>query len=95
MNHTLGCLLLAEITGRTPITLWGENSLFRGGGQDAFALYWAPVSTATIADATLAARSWRSSAIYISTAPTERGLSECALAAGRRATSAAGMSRWG
>ena len=41
VSHVLGCLLLAEITGRTPVTYWGRNSLFRdGSGQDAFRLYF-------------------------------------------------------
>jgi protein O-GlcNAc transferase len=49
VNHVLGCLLLAEITGRTPVTYWGRNSLFRdGAGQDAFRLYFEPLSDFTL-----------------------------------------------
>src|SRR5438105_9423414 len=46
MNHVFGSLLLAEITGRTPVTHWGSNSLFRDEtGSDAFRLYFEPVSS--------------------------------------------------
>src|SRR5262249_51162770 len=49
VNHVLGSLLLAEITGRTPVTHWGRNSLFRdGSGQDAFRLYFEPPSPLTL-----------------------------------------------
>jgi hypothetical protein len=48
-THALGCLLLAEVTGRTPVIHWGENSLFGGGaGGEAFRRYFAPVNTITI-----------------------------------------------
>jgi hypothetical protein len=51
MNHVLGCLLLAEITGRIPVTYWGRNSLYRDGtGADAFGLYFEPISPFTIRD---------------------------------------------
>ena len=54
VSHVLGCLLLAEITGRIPVTHWGRNSLFRdGSGQDAFRLYFEPLSAFTL-DAILA-----------------------------------------
>ena len=43
--HVLGSLLLAEVTGRIPVTWWGGASLFRDGGdRDAFQLYFQPVS---------------------------------------------------
>jgi protein O-GlcNAc transferase len=49
VSHVLGCLLLAEITGRIPVTHWGRNSLFRdGSAQDAFRLYFEPLSTFTL-----------------------------------------------
>lgn len=45
VDHLLGQLLLAEITGRTPVVHWGRNSLFGpGDGSDAFRLYFEPVS---------------------------------------------------
>ena len=45
MNHVFGCLLLAEITGRTPVTHWGKNSLYGDGTDiDAFQLYFEPLS---------------------------------------------------
>jgi protein O-GlcNAc transferase len=51
VSQVLGNLLLAEITGRTPVTHWGKNSLFGdGSGKDAFTLYFKPVSTVTLSD---------------------------------------------
>lgn len=51
VDHVLGCLLLAEITGRTPVTHWGANSLFRDEpGKDAFRYYFEPVSNLAAAD---------------------------------------------
>lgn len=45
VDHLLGQLLLAEITGRTPVVHWGRNSLFGpGDGSDALRLYFEPVS---------------------------------------------------
>ncbi|MCR2600326.1 hypothetical protein NSP09_24715, partial [Salmonella enterica] len=41
VSQVLGSLLLAEITGRTPVTHWGRNSLFNdGSNRDSFALYF-------------------------------------------------------
>jgi protein O-GlcNAc transferase len=49
--HVLGSLLLAEVTGRTPVTWWGRASLFRDGGdRDAFQLYFQPVSNLALMD---------------------------------------------
>lgn len=49
VSHVLGCLLLAEIIGRVPVTHWGRNSLFGdGSGQDAFRLYFEPLSAFTL-----------------------------------------------
>jgi protein O-GlcNAc transferase len=48
MDHVVGQLLLAELTGRTPVVHWGVNTLF--GASDvanAFELYFRPVSGAT------------------------------------------------
>jgi protein O-GlcNAc transferase len=51
MNHIFGCLLLAEITGRVPVTHWGLNSLFTDGtDSDAFRLYFEPVTHFSVAD---------------------------------------------
>jgi protein O-GlcNAc transferase len=45
VNHVLGCLLLAEITGRIPVTYWGSNSLYSTEANgDAFQSYFEPVS---------------------------------------------------
>jgi hypothetical protein len=51
VSHVLGGLLLAEVTGRTPVVHWGRNSLFGdGSGGDAFRLYFQPVSEVTVED---------------------------------------------
>lgn len=51
VNHVVGQLLLAELTGRTPVVHWGSNSLFWDGTTaNAFEAYFAPVSAATAAD---------------------------------------------
>ncbi|MBI1205462.1 MAG: hypothetical protein GC182_23410 [Rhodopseudomonas sp.] len=51
VSQVLGSLLLAEITGRIPVTHWGKNSLFGDGtDRDAFRLYFKPVSDVTLAD---------------------------------------------
>jgi len=53
VNHVLACLLLAEITGRIPLTHWGGNSLFGdGSGRDAFQVYFEPVSAVALGDLT-------------------------------------------
>ncbi len=45
VTHVLGGLLLAELTGRTPVTLWGKNSLYSDGAVlDAFKYYFEPIS---------------------------------------------------
>jgi hypothetical protein len=45
MAHVLGSLLLAEITGRTPLVYWGSESLFGDKSErDAFTHYFEPVS---------------------------------------------------
>src|SRR5437762_3271404 len=49
MSHVFGCLLLAEITGRIPVTHWGGKSLFTDGSADAFQCYFKPVSAAGFA----------------------------------------------
>ncbi len=51
VNHVLGALLLAEVTGRIPVTHWGDNSLFTdGSGRDAFPFYFEPVSRLAVDD---------------------------------------------
>jgi hypothetical protein len=46
----LGSLLLAEITGRTPLVHWGANSLFSNGRDEAFSQFFEPVSALTLSD---------------------------------------------
>lgn len=51
VDQVLGNLLLAEMTGRTPIIHWGRNSLFgTDPEQDAWRLYFDPVSPHSIDD---------------------------------------------
>lgn len=45
VDHVLGNLLLAEMTGRTPVIHWGRNSLFNPDrDRDAWGLFFEPVS---------------------------------------------------
>jgi len=45
VSSVLGALLLAEITGRIPVTHWGANSLFgEDSASDAFGHYFEPLS---------------------------------------------------
>lgn len=51
LDHVLGGLLLCEISGRTPVTHWGGNSLFSADpGKDAFREYFEPLSPFSIDD---------------------------------------------
>lgn len=51
IDHTLGHLLLAEMTGRVPVIHWGRNSLFGlDPEKDAFAHFFEPVSGLVIDD---------------------------------------------
>lgn len=51
VSHVLGCLLLAELSGRIPLTHWGNNSRFTDGAvQDAFEYYFEPVSEYSLED---------------------------------------------
>lgn len=51
VSQVLGSLLLAEATGRIPVTHWGSNSLFGDGStRDAFRLYFRPVSNLGLDD---------------------------------------------
>jgi protein O-GlcNAc transferase len=51
VSHVVGCLLLAEITQRIPITSWGNRSLYNdGSSNDAFRQYFNPVSIFRIED---------------------------------------------
>jgi hypothetical protein len=58
MDHVAGQLLLAELTGRTPLVHWGSNSLFKTDGVDnAFEQFFQPVSHASIDHVAAAAES--------------------------------------
>jgi hypothetical protein len=47
--QVLGSLLLAEITGRTPVVYWGSDSRFSDKSErDAFSHYFAPVSATSL-----------------------------------------------
>jgi hypothetical protein len=51
LDHVLGSLLLAEITGRVPIVHWGAGSRFRDDADDnAWPRFFEPVSKLTLAD---------------------------------------------
>ena len=51
MDHVLGGLLLAEITGRMPVVHWGRNSLFSDDpARNAFDEFFEPVSAMRIDD---------------------------------------------
>jgi len=51
MDHVLGQLLVAEITGRKPIVHWGGSSLFNDDlSNDAFSTFFEPVSVHSISD---------------------------------------------
>lgn len=51
LDHTLGHLLLAELTGRTPVIHWGLNSLFRdANAHEAWTQFFEPVSRWKIGD---------------------------------------------
>ncbi len=48
MDHVVGQLLLAELSGRTPVVHWGANTLFGAADvANAFELFFRPVSGAT------------------------------------------------
>ena len=49
VDHVLGQLLAAELTGRIPIVHWGDNSLYQENqGENAFETYFEPISAYTI-----------------------------------------------
>ena len=51
VSHVVGALLLAEVTGRVPVTWWGSQSLFSDGAdRDAFQNYFRPVSDVRLQD---------------------------------------------
>jgi hypothetical protein len=51
VTHVLACLLLAEISGRLPVTHWTRDSLFGdASGRDAFRCFFEPVSAVQIDD---------------------------------------------
>ena len=59
VNHLLGQLLLAEITGRTPVVHWGGNSLFSDdSGSNAFDSFFEPINGYTVQDLAAGRRSF-------------------------------------
>lgn len=49
VSQVLGSLLLAEATGRIPVTFWGAESRFSDkAGKDAFGYFFEPVSSASL-----------------------------------------------
>jgi hypothetical protein len=59
LDHVLGCLLLAEMTGRIPIVHWGAGSRFRDEPDDnAWPRFFEPVSKYTLADIVGKRMSW-------------------------------------
>lgn len=59
MDHVLGVLLLAEITGRIPVVHWGDNSLFKDGEcKNAFDQFFEPISEISIDDLLKTANSY-------------------------------------
>jgi protein O-GlcNAc transferase len=51
LDHVLGALLLAEITGRTPLVHWGKGSLFRDEPEEnAWPRFFEPVSSIKLSD---------------------------------------------
>ncbi|OGU10243.1 MAG: hypothetical protein A2075_21575 [Geobacteraceae bacterium GWC2_58_44] len=59
VNHVLGQLLLAEMTGRIPVVHWGGNSLFSDDpASNAFESFFEPVSRYTLKDLALGSRSY-------------------------------------
>src|SRR4051812_589750 len=58
LDHVLGALLVAEMTGRIPVTLWGAGSRFRDNEEDAWSNFFEPVSKYTIADLVGKNMSW-------------------------------------
>lgn len=51
VDHVMGQLLVAELTGRIPVIYWGPNSLYAESFRtNAFDLYFEPISNYTIDD---------------------------------------------
>jgi hypothetical protein len=49
VDHVMGQLLAAELTGRIPVVYWGSNSLYSESSKgNAFELYFEPVSNYTV-----------------------------------------------
>lgn len=49
VDHVMGQLLAAELTGRIPVVYWGSNSLYSESSKgNAFELYFEPISNYTI-----------------------------------------------
>ena len=61
VDHVLGQLLVADLTGRTPVVHWGRRSRFASAADadaNAFEQFFEPVSDATLAGACSAARNF-------------------------------------
>ncbi|CAK0750876.1 hypothetical protein CCP3SC5AM1_1740001 [Gammaproteobacteria bacterium] len=70
VHHLASQLLLAELTGRTPIILWGENCLFRRPEDtNSFDHFFQPISSVTIEDvppdATIYPAKWCRKTLYV------------------------------
>ncbi|HDX9580204.1 TPA: O-fucosyltransferase family protein [Bacillus pseudomycoides] len=55
VEHVVGQLLIAELTGRIPVTFWGADSLYASENplvKDAFTMYFLPVSSCSVDDLT-------------------------------------------
>jgi len=66
VDHVIGQLAVAEMTGRTPIVLWGANSRFGDGTTNAWENFFEPVSMASVPEgATFFPPKWRSDNLTI------------------------------
>lgn len=50
VNHVIGQLLVAELSGRVPVIYWGKESLFNVNNEDSWRQFFMPVSDVTAAD---------------------------------------------
>jgi len=66
VDHVIGQLAVAEMTGRTPIVLWGGNSRFGDGGANAWESFFEPVSRGVVArEATYFPSKWRADNLMV------------------------------
>lgn len=84
VTHVLGGLLLAEVSGRQPVTLWGSNSLYNDGSEaDAFRLYFEPLSKiepddlAELAGADIYPDKWVGSSLFLDNHQKFSGRGSC------------------